>query len=193
MTYEEFLPPEEDNASVMLSEEDLLLSQLDLLLSQLETQLYPAAQVLPELPAASGPSVPDDSPCEICALSDNDGEMLLCDKSVCGYHTSCLNPPLSAVPEGPWKCAACTAIEATVDACMHFPLVPSSLTAQATADSGLDCIGHYGIQKILHMLTTRFWWRGMTEQVKEVLKDCRDCQLIQVSLNEPKELHSAAL
>ena len=54
-------------------------------------------------------------------------------------------------------------------------------------------IGHYGIQKTLHMLTNHYWWRGMTEQVKEVLKNCRDCQLIHVSFNEPKELHPIAV
>jgi hypothetical protein len=33
--------------------------------------------------------------------------MLLCDDCDKGYHTSCLTPPLLAVPEGEWLCPQC--------------------------------------------------------------------------------------
>ncbi len=33
--------------------------------------------------------------------------MLLCDKCNGGYHTSCLSPPMEAVPEGEWFCQRC--------------------------------------------------------------------------------------
>lgn len=33
--------------------------------------------------------------------------MLLCDKCNRGYHTSCLSPPMKAIPEGEWSCQRC--------------------------------------------------------------------------------------
>ncbi len=33
--------------------------------------------------------------------------MLLCDKCNRGYHTSCLSPPMEAIPEGEWFCQRC--------------------------------------------------------------------------------------
>jgi histone demethylase JARID1 len=34
--------------------------------------------------------------------------MILCDYCNGGYHTYCLDPPLTAVPTGDWFCAECT-------------------------------------------------------------------------------------
>jgi len=33
--------------------------------------------------------------------------MILCDNCDAGYHTSCLNPPMTLVPEGEWLCLTC--------------------------------------------------------------------------------------
>ena len=55
----------------------------------------------------SGPSVPEELPCEVCASPSRDDLMLLCDSCNKGTHTTCLVPPLPAIPKGPWKCPAC--------------------------------------------------------------------------------------
>ena len=50
--------------------------------------------------------------CAVCLGQDDDegNDMLLCDGHGCdvGYHLRCLQPPLSAVPEGEWLCPKCT-------------------------------------------------------------------------------------
>ena len=58
-----------------------------------------------------------------------------------------------------------------------------------------DChgLGHFGIAKTLHLAQNHFWWRGMTEQVKAALLDCRECQTMLTHFNEPKELHPVAV
>ena len=34
--------------------------------------------------------------------------MVLCDQYNKGFHTTCLEPPLESIPEGPWLCEDCT-------------------------------------------------------------------------------------
>ena len=45
----------------------------------------------------SGPSVPEEFPCEVCASPSRDNLMLLCDNCNKGTHTTCLDPPLPAM------------------------------------------------------------------------------------------------
>ena len=45
--------------------------------------------------------------CRICRRKGGDEYMLLCDGCDHGYHTYCLRPPLSYVPEGDWFCYDC--------------------------------------------------------------------------------------
>ena len=55
-----------------------------------------------------------DIPCLICdsnSHSDNIISSLLCDRCNAPYHTFCLNPPLTAVPQGEWLCPVCLAIQ----------------------------------------------------------------------------------
>lgn len=48
--------------------------------------------------------------CEICGTTTahDDTALLVCDRCDKGYHTFCLIPPLSAVPEGKWICGVCS-------------------------------------------------------------------------------------
>ena len=50
-------------------------------------------------------------------------------------------------------------------------------------------LGHFGIAKTLNVVGNHYWWRGMSDQVKQVILHCRGCQLIHASFNEPRELH----
>lgn len=61
------------------------------------------------------PSSPDqfaDTACCICAKGEDElgANMLLCEGCHRGFHLHCLDPPLSAVPEGEWLCSACLKI-----------------------------------------------------------------------------------
>jgi hypothetical protein len=45
--------------------------------------------------------------CEVCDREEPESHLLLCDICNLGYHTFCLQPPLSAVPSDSWLCPAC--------------------------------------------------------------------------------------
>jgi len=44
---------------------------------------------------------------EFCRVCKDGGELLCCDSCPSAYHTHCLNPPLTDVPDGDWKCPRC--------------------------------------------------------------------------------------
>ena len=48
--------------------------------------------------------------CHTCQTGDDaeSENMLLCDGCDSAYHTHCLNPPLSSIPDGDWYCSFCT-------------------------------------------------------------------------------------
>ncbi len=46
--------------------------------------------------------------CAVCEAGESEDCLMLCDGCNTGYHTFCLNPPLSTVPEGDFFCSACT-------------------------------------------------------------------------------------
>ena len=46
--------------------------------------------------------------CQVCCLGIDEDLLLLCDKCNLAYHTYCLCPELSAVPEGDWFCLGCS-------------------------------------------------------------------------------------
>ncbi|GIL49142.1 hypothetical protein Vafri_5618 [Volvox africanus] len=45
--------------------------------------------------------------CEVCKFPDAEEWMLLCDGCGTGWHTYCLKPPLTHIPEGTWVCPQC--------------------------------------------------------------------------------------
>ena len=66
---------------------------------------------LPDLDSTIDPQLakpPASLPCEICGSPDDGPVMLLCDSCGTGWHTFCLQPPMSTVPEGSWICPRCT-------------------------------------------------------------------------------------
>jgi hypothetical protein len=48
--------------------------------------------------------------CEVCKMTNKDHLLLLCDYCNDGYHTFCLEPPLSKVPKEDWFCPTCEEI-----------------------------------------------------------------------------------
>lgn len=58
---------------------------------------------------AEGPAEDDeDEHQEFCRLCKDGGELLCCDSCPSAYHTFCLTPPLSEIPDGDWKCPRCS-------------------------------------------------------------------------------------
>lgn len=51
----------------------------------------------------------DDEHQEFCRVCKDGGELLCCDSCPSAYHTFCLNPPLTEIPDGDWKCPRCSA------------------------------------------------------------------------------------
>ena len=51
----------------------------------------------------------DDEHQEFCRVCKDGGELLCCDSCPSAYHTFCLNPPLTDIPDGDWKCPRCSA------------------------------------------------------------------------------------
>lgn len=50
----------------------------------------------------------DDEHQEFCRICKDGGELLCCDSCPSAYHTHCLNPPLTDIPDGDWKCPRCS-------------------------------------------------------------------------------------
>lgn len=53
------------------------------------------------------PDQDDDEHQEFCRVCKDGGELLCCDSCTSAYHTHCLNPPLTEIPDGDWKCPRC--------------------------------------------------------------------------------------
>lgn len=51
--------------------------------------------------------IDNDIHCQLCNDSGHEETLLLCDSCNDGYHMSCLDPPLTRVPEGHWLCYVC--------------------------------------------------------------------------------------
>jgi len=49
----------------------------------------------------------DCKACEICAHTEDEATMLLCDKCDDGYHIHCLTPGLFSIPKYNWYCTPC--------------------------------------------------------------------------------------
>nr|XP_020451277.1 autoimmune regulator [Monopterus albus] len=42
-----------------------------------------------------------------CAVCKDGGELICCDGCPQAFHLTCLNPPLTSIPSGPWQCEGC--------------------------------------------------------------------------------------
>ena len=63
--------------------------------------------------------------CGICGGGNDDSRMIICDGCDTGYHTYCVTPLLSTIPEGDWHCTAC--------ACTTLSVPPAAVTKLVTA------------------------------------------------------------
>lgn len=50
----------------------------------------------------------DDEHMEFCRVCKDGGELLCCDICPSAYHTFCLSPPVTDIPDGEWHCPRCS-------------------------------------------------------------------------------------
>ena len=48
-----------------------------------------------------------------CAICDDGGSLIVCDKCSRSFHLECLSPPLTQIPDGNWFCSRCASVTAT--------------------------------------------------------------------------------
>ncbi|MQM01916.1 hypothetical protein Taro_034675 [Colocasia esculenta] len=53
----------------------------------------------------------EEGVCKVCGIDKDDDSVLLCDTCDSEYHTYCLIPPLSKIPDGNWYCPSCVAVQ----------------------------------------------------------------------------------
>ncbi|XP_051261537.1 autoimmune regulator isoform X2 [Dicentrarchus labrax] len=97
-----------------------------------------------------------------CAVCKDGGELICCDGCPQAFHLTCLDPPLTSIPSGPWQCEWCsgnrvkretarlplqpliaqpqetntTSSNSITDISFFSPLSPSSLTSVTTSVNG---------------------------------------------------------
>ena len=76
------------------------------LASVISSSTLHAATAVPAAPGAA-PAALGTVGCQVCHSLDHEDKVLLCDGCNLEYHTFCLDPPLTTVPEGDWFCPRC--------------------------------------------------------------------------------------
>nr|XP_015216559.1 PREDICTED: autoimmune regulator isoform X1 [Lepisosteus oculatus] len=74
-----------------------------------------------------------------CAVCKDGGELICCDGCPRAFHLSCLQPPLTTIPSGTWRCQACIGNKLERDM-MYSAAQPTLKTAELmeTASSTVD-------------------------------------------------------
>ena len=49
-------------------------------------------------------------------------------------------------------------------------------------------LGHFGVQKTVSLVQQGYWWWGITEMVRDIVKGCEECKLMRHSFAEPVEM-----
>ncbi|KAG9130501.1 hypothetical protein Leryth_024346 [Lithospermum erythrorhizon] len=85
----------------------------------------------------------DEGICKVCGINRDDTSVLLCDGCNGAYHTYCLNPPLSKIPEGNWFCPFCIS--------HRHPFNDASTRSQTIHELQKKCDGKY-TRKLFEMI-----------------------------------------
>ncbi|XP_068455993.1 autoimmune regulator [Clinocottus analis] len=86
-------------------------------------------------PAAGCMVQHNDDECTVC---QDGGELICCDGCPRAFHLSCLEPPLTSIPSGSWRCERCCGNKVKRENYAHIPL--QLLNAQQTNTSSSDAV-----------------------------------------------------
>ncbi|XP_066300549.1 bromodomain adjacent to zinc finger domain protein 2B-like isoform X20 [Branchiostoma lanceolatum] len=56
--------------------------------------------------------------CQFCRKGDNEAQLLLCDGCDKGFHTYCVKPRMTGIPDGDWFCSVCVAAATGEECCV---------------------------------------------------------------------------
>ncbi|XP_041697288.2 autoimmune regulator [Coregonus clupeaformis] len=71
-----------------------------------------------------------------CAVCKDGGELICCDGCPRAYHLTCLDPPLTTIPSGTWRCQSCRCNKVRRE--RIYPVLPSQLTETSSSNSTID-------------------------------------------------------
>ncbi|XP_070292890.1 autoimmune regulator [Salvelinus sp. IW2-2015] len=71
-----------------------------------------------------------------CAVCKDGGELICCDGCPRAYHLTCLDPPLTTIPSGTWRCQSCHSNKVRRE--RIYPVLPSQLTETSSSNSTID-------------------------------------------------------
>ncbi|CAA6670639.1 unnamed protein product [Spirodela intermedia] len=127
----------------------------------------------------------EEGVCKVCGIDKDDDSVLLCDSCDSEYHTYCLNPPLSKIPDGNWYCPSCVVVQ-----CKNQGSSPSS---QGTGRQEHRYLGEYSsmFHEVLNQLVTsmekREYWELSIEERTFLLKFLCDEVLSSALIREQLE------
>ncbi|XP_035655124.1 autoimmune regulator [Oncorhynchus keta] len=75
----------------------------------------------------------NDDECTVCK---DGGELICCDGCPRAYHLTCLDPPLTTIPSGTWRCQSCHSNKVRRE--RIYPVLPSQLTETSSSNSTID-------------------------------------------------------
>ncbi|CDQ56306.1 unnamed protein product [Oncorhynchus mykiss] len=75
-----------------------------------------------------------------CAVCKDGGELICCDGCPRAYHLTCLDPPLTTIPSGTWRCQSCHSNKVRRERIYPVlpPLAQSQLTETSSSNSTID-------------------------------------------------------
>ncbi|XP_064869966.1 autoimmune regulator [Oncorhynchus nerka] len=77
-----------------------------------------------------------------CAVCKDGGELICCDGCPRAYHLTCLDPPLTTIPSGTWRCQSCHCNKVRRERIYPVlpvqPLAQSQLTETSSSNSTID-------------------------------------------------------
>ncbi|XP_074545206.1 autoimmune regulator [Halichoeres trimaculatus] len=80
-----------------------------------------------------------------CAVCKDGGELICCDGCPRAFHLTCLQPPLTSIPSGPWQCEWCfgNRVKREETQLPLKPLIPQTLQTNTSSTNSLTDISFF--------------------------------------------------
>ncbi|KAK4760318.1 hypothetical protein SAY87_005211 [Trapa incisa] len=110
----------------------------------------------------------DEGICKVCGVDKDDDSVLLCDKCDSEYHTYCLNPPLSRIPDGNWYCPSCAVGRRIVLDGSEQSLLISRCQGRKQGEVTHDYLG--ALSHLAYVMEEKEYWEYSVEERIFLLK-----------------------